>query len=391
MSCRTIHCPLHGTITLTPTMCAIIDTPEFQRLHHIRQLGASYLVYPGATHTRFEHSIGVSHLAGVMIKSLQTHQPNLEISERTIELVRIAGLVHDLGHGPYSHLFEHVEQQNHMRHEERSIHMLTTMVQKYQIPIRLEEVHIIKGMIDPDDHQKNHYLCQIVANKVCSIDVDKIDYILRDSYHVGFGTVDRYDRLLTMCRVQKYYGNLQLAWPFKLQDEIISLFQARYRLHRNVYNHRTVKASEIIIAKLLQHFNRSDFVSMMDHIIFQDTDNADVQTLQRRLLERNLPKSIMLSHERDDIAEAIRLLDEKKIQHFGLSTVTIGFTSSTGKNPLYTVRYFKPGDHTATATITTEYTNFMAPKTPIETFHCLFTDEREKALPIIRHLIFHDS
>ena len=67
MTTRTINCPIHGVITLTSKMCQIIDTPEFQRLHRLRQLGATYLVYPSATHTRFEHSIGVSHLAKVLL------------------------------------------------------------------------------------------------------------------------------------------------------------------------------------------------------------------------------------------------------------------------------------------------------------------------------------
>ena len=262
MSCRTIHCPLHGTITsvLPTNVQAIIAYARVSTLGIILgSLALSHLVYPGATlTTRFEHSIGVSHLAGVMIKSLQTHQPNLEISERTIELVRIAGLVHDLGHGPESHLFEHVEQQNHMRvTKKEAAHAHNHGLKNTKYQSALKKCILIKGMIDPDDHQKNHYLCQIVCQSRCAL----LTSITLTTFCATVITLDSEQWIdmidfLPCCRVQKYYGNLQLAWPFKLQDEIISLFQARYRLHRNVYNHRTVKASEIIIAKLLRHFSK---------------------------------------------------------------------------------------------------------------------------------------
>ena len=76
---RNVQCPLHGFITLTPLMCKIVDTPEFKRLHNLRQTGAVYCVYPSANHTRFEHSIGVAHLAKILIKSLQTNQPELNL------------------------------------------------------------------------------------------------------------------------------------------------------------------------------------------------------------------------------------------------------------------------------------------------------------------------
>ena len=90
-----------------------------------------------------------------------------------------------------------------------------------------------------------------IANKISSIDVDKIDYIQRDSYHIGFGLSEKYERLITMCRVVNFEGNRTLAWPEKLQDEILSLFETRYRLHKKVYNHHTVKAGEYIITEIL--------------------------------------------------------------------------------------------------------------------------------------------
>lgn len=85
MNTKQIFCPIHGFINITPLMKSIIDTVEFKRLHHLRQVGAAYLVFPSANHTRFEHSIGVSHLAGKLMKNLQKNQPELKISDRLIE------------------------------------------------------------------------------------------------------------------------------------------------------------------------------------------------------------------------------------------------------------------------------------------------------------------
>ena len=99
---KEIYDPIHDFIQVTPLMKQIIDTPEFQRLRELKQLGATYFVFPSATHSRFAHSLGVSHLAGKLMETLQKNQERLQISDRDIELTCIAALVHDIGHGPFS-------------------------------------------------------------------------------------------------------------------------------------------------------------------------------------------------------------------------------------------------------------------------------------------------
>ena len=93
---KEIFDPIHGFISITPLLQRFIDTPEFQRLRDLKQLGATYFVFPSATHTRFEHSLGVCHLVDIILNELKKNQPELHITERLIELVKIGGLIHDL-------------------------------------------------------------------------------------------------------------------------------------------------------------------------------------------------------------------------------------------------------------------------------------------------------
>jgi HD superfamily phosphohydrolase len=97
---------IHGYINLSSLQLSLVDTPQFQRLRQLKQVGTCYFVYPGASHNRFEHSLGVSHLAGELIDRLDKDQPDLEINERDKQNLRVAGLCHDLGHGPFSHVFD---------------------------------------------------------------------------------------------------------------------------------------------------------------------------------------------------------------------------------------------------------------------------------------------
>ena len=95
-------------ISLPLLIMAAVDSPQFQRLRSLHQLGASSFLYPGAVHTRFEHSIGVAHMARVLLQNFQSHQPELQIGANDIVYGMLAGLLHDIGHGPFSHLFEDV-------------------------------------------------------------------------------------------------------------------------------------------------------------------------------------------------------------------------------------------------------------------------------------------
>lgn len=380
---RNVQCPLHGFITLTSLMSNIVDTPEFKRLHNLRQTGAVYCVYPSANHTRFEHSIGVAHLAKILITSLQRNQPELNITDRMIELVQIAGLIHDIGHGPFSHLYDdYIIDQRMPKHEKRGIFMFEEMVKHYSLELTENEVKTIINMVEPPKDLKNNYMYQIIANKVCCIDVDKIDYIQRDSYHIGFGTSEKYERLLTKCRVVQYtlpnndQPSLMLAWPEKLQNEILSLFQTRYRLHKEVYTHHTVKSCEYIISDILVDMLKqvkTPFKLLNDSMINWPVSNKVIR-LKEQFDKRYIPKMIgekVLSYcEKNNntirfekkLDGIIQLLNEAGITNRGWSRIKIGFISGKGVNPLTKVIYLKHGTNQPyTIPETSNYNSFMVP------------------------------
>ena len=390
MSNRNINCPLHGFITLTPRMCQIIDTPEWKRLHNLRQLGVAYIVYPSANQTRAEHSLGVSHLGKLLATSLQQNQPELEISDNDIELIQIAGLVHDIGHGPFSHLYDDIfVKAGELYHEERGIIIFKQMVATHNIPLTENEVKKIIHMIDPPDILTKQFLYQIIANKISSIDVDKIDYIQRDSYHIGFGLSEKYERLITMCRVVNFEGNRTLAWPEKLQDEILSLFETRYRLHKKVYNHHTVKAGEYIITEILDNMLKDvnlDFSKLNDAMILFPV-NEKVIALKEKIDKRELPKMIgerVLSY--NEVTEEVKQFEQKldnivailngcNIENRGWSKIKIGFISGHGGNPLKRVVYFKKNEDPH---YLEEYTSFMAPKNYQEYIYRIYINDSKQ-------------
>ena len=404
MSSRIINCPLYGFIDITPRMGFIIDTPEFKRLHNLRQLGATYLVYPSANHTRFEHSLGVSHLAKKLLLSLKEKNPDKNITDDLIELVQIAGLIHDIGHGPFSHLYDdYIIDENDMEHEERGIEIFKKMVKENTMPFTEHEVNFITSLINPNENAKNYWLYQIVANKYCSIDVDKIDYIQRDSYHLGFGLSEKYQRLITMCDIKEFEGNTVLAWPNKLQDEIISLFETRYRLHKKVYCHHTVKSCEYIITDLLNNIiynNNLEFKYLYDDIIsFPFTQT--IRELKDKLDKRELPKMIgekivtVCNNNKDKqediearLNEIINMLTIDGITNRGIMKCKIGFISGNGENPLKNVVYFSKNKQSAYKI--QNYSSFMAPKNCQEYIYRIYIDNEndlDKAKQLWNNLI----
>ena len=181
---KRIFDPIHGLIEIDKVCISIIDTLEFQRLRDIKQLSVVHYVFPSATHSRFEHSIGVSYLSGKLLRNIRECQPELGITDMDIQNVTIAGLCHDLGHGPYSHTFDELLKDSNSPnrlHDVRSCIILEYIIKKYSIDINFDNLKKVQDLIHPcgTNSLNKRFMYDIVANNNNGIDVDKLDYLKR--------------------------------------------------------------------------------------------------------------------------------------------------------------------------------------------------------------------
>uniref|UniRef100_A0AAR2JCF7 Deoxynucleoside triphosphate triphosphohydrolase SAMHD1 n=1 Tax=Pygocentrus nattereri TaxID=42514 RepID=A0AAR2JCF7_PYGNA len=273
--------PIHGHIELHPLLVRIVDTPQFQRLRHIKQLGGTYLVFPGASHNRFEHSVGVGYLAGSLVQALNERQPELLISKQDILCVQIAGLCHDLGHGPFSHMFDgmfipKVRPEMNWKHETASVQMfdhlvkvnnLEPVMEKYGLSLPGDLIFIKEQIAGPLDNiasgthhqmwpykgrsEEKSFLYEIVANKRNGIDVDKWDYFARDCYHLGIQNNFDYHRFLKFARVCDVKGKKHICTRDKEVGDLYDMFHTRNCLHRRAYQHKVGNIIEVMITEAL--------------------------------------------------------------------------------------------------------------------------------------------
>ncbi|XGW07615.1 hypothetical protein V3C99_010629 [Haemonchus contortus] len=279
---REIQDMVHGSISLFHPLERIIDTREFQRLREIKQLGVTYLVYPCSTHSRFVHSLGTYWLAFKFVEILK-RDTSLNITGQDHLCVSLAALCHDLGHGPFSHLFDGAFREAagvpEYTHESLSIQLLRRIVNENEIRVALER-YLGRG----DEFQKNitfaeelissqkfdangtwlprgrpvekAFLYDIVANNNDSCDVDKFDYLIRDSLSAGIPipfSQRSVERLMENAKVlpDPHRGFPRICYAKKVADVALSIGDSRQMLHNLLYQHRVVSAIEAMVVRAM--------------------------------------------------------------------------------------------------------------------------------------------
>ncbi|RDI91741.1 HD domain protein [Thermosipho africanus Ob7] len=267
--------PIHAEIFMYPLEIIASDTKAMQRLRYLSQLVGSEYVYPCATHTRFAHSLGVMHISGMYASHLFGDDP------AKVRILRLAGLLHDIGHGPFSHQFDEVVYKNmgledgHDEYREKILleYMPKAMYKVFErAPEKLknavlEDLNMVLGEVDDleDDFRK-------VMEKVVEtykgenegtiefaviqgpLGADRMDFVLRDSYFAGtrgFGT-GSLDRLVRNSMVVEKDGKKFLAYNIKVIDEIYTTLFGRFMMYKNVYFHKTSRAADLMIQDLLE-------------------------------------------------------------------------------------------------------------------------------------------
>ena len=281
--------PVHGYVYITESEKSIIDSYPVQRLHRLRQLAGSEFVYPGANHTRFEHCIGVMHLAG---KLSENQNISKLLSEEEIQIIRMASLLHDVGHGPFSHIFEHLLVKFlNKTHED----ITKWIIQESELRDIISQIGY-----DPNDVAKlsvgelrkpgKAFIDQIIQS---AVDIDKLDFVVRDTYHTGaeYGYVDIF-RLVQMLDVL----GQNLAVDVGALSALESFVLARLESFRSIYFHRVGRSAQIMLATAMEKAKDDlglvDFKSTDDYLALTD------YTVWTKLRECEKSKGIMKNLER---------------------------------------------------------------------------------------------
>jgi HD superfamily phosphohydrolase len=361
---KIINDPVYGFISIPADLVFdLIEHPYFQRLRYIKQLGMTHLVYPGALHTRFHHALGAMHLMCLSIETLRNkgHQ----ISEEEEEAVIIAILLHDIGHGPFSHALEQTIVEG-ISHEDISILLMNKLNRQFDGRLT-KAIEVFNGTYPKG------FLHELVSGQ---LDMDRMDYLNRDSFFTGVSEgVISFDRIIKMLNVVDDHIAVEEKGIYSIEKFLI----ARRLMYWQVYLHKTVVSAEQLLAKILKrarelaltgkqlfatpalnHFlantiTRDDFMNSDAHIdTFTNLDDNDIMTaikvwetcddfilsaLCRMLMRRHL-YHIDITNEMPDKG-LVEKLSEKALGQYPISAGELDYFvfTDTIKNNAY-----RPGD-----------------------------------------------
>jgi len=323
-----IRDPVHGYIPMTAVERDIIDTKTVQRLRRLKQLSGAYFTYPGAEHSRFLHSVGVMCVAS---RIASRFEESGYITEDEGQKIRIAGLLHDVGHGPFSHMYEEVlDKYRHMTHEDvgewliREGELKDILASHGYLAEEISKLSVGK-LATPE----KAFLNQIVASQ---FDADIMDYLVRDSHFAGaeYGNID-IERLINSLDVVEGRLAMDITALYALEAFVI----ARYEMFKAVYFHRTVRAAEVMIVRAMDYANEflgltsfqspEEFLRLDDQSVVQsllsikDTNERRLKVareLAEMYVNRRLFKAAhqSLYHRKDDLLSNIMNREEIRLQ-----------------------------------------------------------------------------
>lgn len=282
--------PLWNNIRIDELAIRLIDTPVFQRLRYIRQLGFTYLVYPGATHSRFEHALGAYNLCRITLSLLKERGELKGIEDNTSTITYVAALLHDVGHYPFSHALEEIGAPHH---EDVAYPLLT------EGPVS----RILKEKLGTEAPEQIYELIRGTSSLPLqglisgSLDLDKIEYLRRDAHMCGvpYGEIDS-DRLINSLVLVQDDGKPTIGVSEKGLSALESLLFAKYQMYRNVYWHHAVRSATAMYKRLIEDALTAGVVaneklpSFTDEGLLWHLDSSFSSPLLNRLKSRKLFK-----------------------------------------------------------------------------------------------------
>lgn len=317
---KIINDPVYGFLRFPEEeLLQIINHPYFQRLRNIKQMGMAQLVYPGAVHTRFHHSLGACHLMGKALDELKAK--GLEVSKKEYTAARIAILLHDVGHAPFSHALEHTLIEG-VSHEDISKLIMQQM--------NTEMGGILSDAIEIfNSSYPKQYLHQLVSSQ---LDVDRMDYLNRDSFYTGVSEgVIGYDRILQMLTVNDGRLMVEEKGVHSVEKFII----ARRLMYWQVYLHKTVLSAEILLINILKRakelaekgielFTTPAFRFFLYNKLNANSfaENKELLSLYCQLDDNDIMTSIKVWRTNEDkiLSNLCRMITERRLYKVVLST-----------------------------------------------------------------------
>jgi len=316
---KIIRDPIHGDIKIRGLFLDLMESPELQRLYNIKQLGFADLVFPGAHHTRLEHSLGTYFMA---VKAAEI----LNLNKKEKNILACAALLHDIGHGPFSHTLESILREtlkeDHVDLTEKLIfgkHVIFNSEEKKFIKSKSVYDILNKHNIDKKEitdiirgkNKEKQYLSQLLNS---CIDVDQLDYLIRDAYYTGvaYGIIDTERFLQTLVK-----NNEKLAVSKKGVGVVENILMARSLMYSSVYFHKTVRIAELMLSKAIELINDKEpfeFFKMTDAELINELKNRDPYSreIATRLKYRSLFKqayNVSITNKDKKYIEIIKKLE----------------------------------------------------------------------------------